>query len=202
LVRDALATRFVAAAGGDASARAALDELSRWRDGAAPGPALRAVRAGDDALLFDDDGLSEPFRAQEAFARDRALRLRAALGWIDAARATGDPVACACAAWDAGLFFEVHELLEPVWLAERGPRRGALQGIIMAGAALHHLTQGNLAGARGLLRDSVRHLAGSSAELGLDLPRFARDLARLADAIDAGAVRGAADLARVPSLRA
>ncbi len=202
LVRDALAERFVAAAHGDADARRALDELARWRDGAAPGPALRGVRAEGDVPLFDADGLAEAFRAQQAFARDRALRLRAALGWIDAERATGDPVACARAAWDAGLFFEVHEILEPVWLGERGPRRDALQGLIMAGAALHHLTQGNLAGARGLLRDAVRRLTASRADLGLDLAGFARELGALADAIDGGVVRGAADLAHVPALRA
>jgi hypothetical protein len=173
-------------------------------DGAPPGPALRALRAEGDALLFDAAGLAEPFRGQAEFARDRALRLRAALGWIDAERAAGDPVAGARAAWDAGLFFEVHEILEPVWLAERGPRRDALQGWIMAGAALHHLVQGNLAGARGLLRDAVRHLERSDADLGLDLAAFARDLRALADAIDAGAVRGAEDLGRgaaLPCLR-
>jgi hypothetical protein len=152
------------------------------------------------APLFAADGLAEPFRAQEAFARDRALRLRAALGWIDADGASGDAVACARAAWDAGLFFEVHEILEPVWLAERGPRRDALQGLIMAGAALHHLTTGNTAGARGLLRDAVRRLDASAEKLGLDLASFARELSALADAIDAGSVRGAADLASVPSL--
>jgi hypothetical protein len=160
------------------------------------------VRVEGDAPLFGADGLAPAFRAQDAFARDRALRLSAALGWIDAEGATGDVVACARAAWDAGLFFEVHEILEPAWLAERGPRRDALQGLIMAGAALHHLTQGNTAGARGLLRDSVRRLRASSANLGLDLAGFARELGALADAIDAGAVRGAADLATVPSLHA
>lgn len=160
------------------------------------------MRAPGEAILFDGDGLAPAFRAQEAFVRDRALRLQAALGWIDAEGATGDVVACARAAWDAGLFFEVHEILEPAWLAERGTRRDALQGLIMAGAALHHLTQGNTAGARGLLRDSVRRLAASPEDLGLDLAGFARELGALADAIDAGTVRGAADLAAVPSLHA
>ena len=74
----------------------------------------------------------------------------------------------------------------------------------MAGAALHHLTQGNLAGARGLLRDAARHVEREAVDLGLDTGAFARELASLADAIDAGAVRGPGDLgaaAPIPRLR-
>jgi hypothetical protein len=75
-----------------------------------------------------------------------------------------------------------------------------LQGLIMAGAALHHLCSGNLAGAKSLLRDAARHLERAPGALPLDLPRFARELAALADALERGAVRSADDLREPPAL--
>lgn len=34
--------------------------------------------------------------------------------------------------WDAELFFEVHEILEGLWMAAQGPGKAALQGLIRA----------------------------------------------------------------------
>jgi hypothetical protein len=72
----------------------------------------------------------------------------------------------------------------------------------MAGAALHHLTLGNTAGARGLLGDATRRLTGAVHE-GLDLAAFAAGLSGLREAIVAGDVRvidDARDLPRLESL--
>ncbi len=202
LVRDALAGLFVRAAGGDSAAAKAIGALARWAAGERPAGELLELRAGEESPvpLFDASGLAGPFAAQEAYARDRARRLAAALGWIADGGRTGDALECARAAWDAGLFFEVHEILEPVWMREAAPRREALQGLIMAGAALHHLCSANLAGARALLRDASRHLLRAPGALPLDLERFARELGGLADAIDGGAVRSADDLREPPAL--
>src|SRR5205085_9337915 len=57
----------------------------------------------------------------------------------------------AIALFGAGLYFEVHEELEPVWRRAAGPARVALQGLIQIAVALHHAERGNVAGARRLL---------------------------------------------------
>lgn len=201
LLRDALATVFVRGAAGDAAARRALEELDSWSPASPPGPALGELRSEDETPLFEADGpLTEKFAGLEGYVRDRARRFTSALAWIQEDGATGDPIACASAAWDAGLFFEVHELLEPVWLRTRGEQRDVLRGLIMAGAAMHHLVSGNRAGARGLLRDGARHLGSLPGATPLDLESFARSLLELASAIDSGEIRGPDDVVDPPRL--
>ena len=54
-------------------------------------------------------------------------------GRSSAARRRGRPgpdAGRAAALFDAGLYFEVHEVLEPHWMAADGPEREALQGLI------------------------------------------------------------------------
>ncbi len=58
-----------------------------------------------------------------------------------------------------GLFFEVHELLEPVWFRAPEPARTALQGLIQVAVAFHHLENGNREGARSLLILGVAKVA-------------------------------------------
>ncbi len=198
LVRDALATLFVAAAAGNADARAQVDALRHWSEGEPVRPELRAEDGGP---LFDEAGRLVPrFAALETYVRDRAGRFAAACAWLASDGDGDDPLERARAAWDAGLFFEVHEIIEPVWLEESGPRRELLQGVIMAGAALHHLTRGNLAGARGLLGEAARRLATAPAEGRLDLGGFGRGLERLRDAIEGGVIRSIADVEELPTL--
>jgi hypothetical protein len=60
-----------------------------------------------------------------------------------------------------GLFFEVHELLEPVWFRASEPARTALQGLIQVAVAFHHLENGNLEGARSLLVGVARWRGGA-----------------------------------------
>ncbi len=201
LLRDALAAVFVRAAAGDAAARDALRELASGSPPSRAGPALRELRAEDGAALFDADGsLREKFAGLEGYVRDRARRFAPALAWIEEDGVADDPIACARAAWDAGLFFEVHELLEPVWMQEQGERRRLLQGLIMAGAALHHLTQDNFAGARGLLRAAAQRLNEASPEEPLDLARFGRELGELAALIENGQVKHADEIRKLPRL--
>ncbi len=77
------------------------------------------------------------------------------------------------ALFDAGLYFEVHELLEPSWAAASGEQREALQGLIQIAVGYQHLANGNLAGARALLPEGVARLrAGKIA--GADTEPFAR----------------------------
>jgi predicted metal-dependent hydrolase len=41
--------------------------------------------------------------------------------------------------FQAGLFFEVHEVLELAWRRLAGPRRNDVQGLIQIAAGMHHL---------------------------------------------------------------
>ncbi|MEE2703803.1 MAG: DUF309 domain-containing protein [Myxococcota bacterium] len=200
LVRDAFADLFVEASTGEKEADRALAELERFAQGAAPGPALRRLRSEDGASLFGPDGLEARFAPLRAYIEDRAPRFAAARNWIREYGAEQEPLERARAAWDAGLFFEVHEILEPVWLAATGIERQKLQGMIMAGAALHHLANGNLAGARGLLRDAAAKLEGSRSGESYRFGSFGRELARLAERLEKGSNRSIEELGELPAL--
>jgi hypothetical protein len=59
---------------------------------------------------------------------------------------------------DAGLYFEVHELLEPAWLRAEGGVRVGLQALIQIAVALHHAVHGNYPGAASLLGEGLAKL--------------------------------------------
>lgn len=98
--------------------------------------------------------------------RDRAGRIaRAAAAFrarTESARGEEDDpgraLAAAAALFDAGLFFETHEVLEPPWKAADEPLRTFLQGLIQIAAGFHHRSQGNLRGAESLLREGLARL--------------------------------------------
>ena len=54
--------------------------------------------------------------------------------------------------WNAGAFFEAHEVWESLWHEVAGRERDLLQGLIQLAAAYHHLRRGNETGARYLYR--------------------------------------------------
>jgi len=198
LVRDALANLFVAAAAGDVQARADVAALAAWGRGEGSPPDLHAE---DRSPLFTADGsLAPAFAELEPYVRDRSVRFAAACAWLDTDERCSDVLERAGAAWDAGLFFEVHEIVEPVWLETTGAARENLQGVIMAGAALHHLSNGNLAGSRGLLGDAARRLEAGPDDEHFNLKSFAQGLANLRTAIDSGAIRSAEDIEELPLL--
>ena len=53
-----------------------------------------------------------------------------------------DPYLVACILWDKQLFFEVHEVLEPVWLKAEGEEKLFLQAMIRAAAVYMKLEYG------------------------------------------------------------
>lgn len=119
-------------------------------------------------------------RARQASAALAGRPLHAAT--TDLAQALDD----AAALFDAGLHFEVHELLESHWATAEGNEREALQGLIQAAVAFQHLANGNLAGARSLLVEASTRLRGRHL-LGRDLDAFARAAAAAAAAVADGA---------------
>jgi hypothetical protein len=61
-------------------------------------------------------------------------------------------------AFNAGRFYEAHELWEEVWLETPNPDKKFLQGLIQVAAAFHHFSRANLRGARNLLRAGLLKL--------------------------------------------
>lgn len=114
--------------------------------------------------------------------RQRAQRAAAALAVRPAARlrSRADVMDAAAALFDAHLYFEVHELLEPSWRDAEGGEREALQGLIQIAVGYQHLANGNLGGARALLDEGRRRLDGRALD-GLDLAPFGRAVARSAE---------------------
>ncbi|MBI4635024.1 MAG: DUF309 domain-containing protein [Candidatus Rokubacteria bacterium] len=121
------------------------------------------------------DWLSAEQEVHAASLRHRARRAAEVLG----PRPLGPPrpalaetLAAAATLFDAGLHFEVHELLEPHWREARGAAREALQGLVQVAVGYQHLANRNLAGARALLAEGVERLAVGSLP-GIALEPFA-----------------------------
>ncbi len=195
LLRDALAALFIRATAGEDGARDQIRALERWAKSGSVEAELQELWAEDGDPLFDMYGLTSRFQALAGYTQDRIRRFTAALQWIGHGKAKIDPIAISRCAWDAGLFFEVHEILEPAWMASRGAQKDELQGLIMAAAAFHHLCDGNLAGTKGLLRDACRKLNHSSAYAG-----FTNQLGCIAGAVERGEITGPNDIKDFPRL--
>lgn len=68
--------------------------------------------------------------------------------------------------WNEELFFELHELLEGVWMKTRGEEKMALKGLIQAAGAYVHIRRGKTEAANGLARRARKYISDASAELG------------------------------------
>lgn len=82
--------------------------------------------------------------------------------------------------FDARLYFEVHELLEPYWLRAVSRERETLQGLIQVSVGFHHLSNANDRGARALLHDGAAKLLGRTIG-GIDFDGFARAIVSTLD---------------------
>ncbi len=84
--------------------------------------------------------------------------------------------------FDARLFFEVHELLEPHWIRADGAAREILQGLIQIAVGFQHLVNDNVEGACMLLEEGSAKVRGRRLQ-GLDLAGFAGGVCVCLDAI-------------------
>jgi hypothetical protein len=170
----------------------ALAAFARSRDGrvgSAPAARLRALgwfaAAGSDAVaLRGTHHAHAPTLLERA---RRAAAMRDALDRVPDATTLAGVLGRAALLADAGLFFEVHELLEPAWLRAEGPRRLGLQALIQVAVAQHHLAGGNHAGAISLLHEGLAKLAASRGALPLDTAAWEPALAVLLAALRSGA---------------
>lgn len=101
--------------------------------------------------------------------------------------------------FDTGLYFEMHEQLEPYWTRAVGEEREVLQGLIQAAVGLQHLANGNLDGARLLLHDGCGRLLGQSLQ-GVSLEAFAKGVRRCWESVmpEGAGAAGGFDWAAVP----
>lgn len=130
--------------------------------------------AGDDARRLAWLGNDE--RDYAALTHQRMEAAAAALRGLPLGRHDPDldeALEAAATLFDAGLGFEVHELLESCWQRESGERREVLRGLIQIAVGYQHRANGNLAGARALLAEGAARLAGRTLE-GVALDDFAR----------------------------
>ena len=169
--RNRLADLIVAALSGRA-ARAEL--LTLARDETTPGGWLRPDEQFHAPLLV-------------ARVKSAAAALAKAPMWPPELTVE-DALDAAATLFDAGLYFETHEVLEPKWREARGPGRETLQGLIQIAVGYQHLANGNLAGARALLAEGAARLRRPGDD---DSPRDAMlatlrdELSRFADAVAA-----------------
>ena len=83
----------------------------------------------------------------------------------------------ALAEFDSGLYWECHETLERLWLAEPYPMRLFYHGLIKAAVGLFHLERRNRKGAISKLTDAVYTLAPFDPEtMGIDVNQLRRDI--------------------------
>jgi len=81
--------------------------------------------------------------------------------------------------FEKGLYFEVHEILEEVWMGEFGRKRDFLQALIQIGVAYYHLENFNARGFELLLQNALELLQNYSGTLyGIDVDRLKEEIKR------------------------
>ncbi len=126
-----------------------------WFESAGPGRVrlLGAHRAHREALCRRAAAAAGMFAARPALPGGRGLA-----GLLERAALLAG----------AGLYFEVHEWLEPAWIRAEGAERTALQGLIQVAVGLHHAQQRNREGAISLLTEGLAKLEHARPALPLD----------------------------------
>ena len=134
---------------------------------------LRAL--GHEAAALDA-WLAPEEREHALLLRRRATAASAALAALPLgprSPSLEEALVAAAALFDAGLGYEVHEILEPHWSRAVGDEREALQGLIQIAVGYQHLANGNPVGARSLLEEGTARLEGRRLR-GLAVVPFAR----------------------------
>jgi len=157
---------------GDAEAAARLPALGWFElDGRTGVRLLGAYRAHRGVLCRRAEAAAAIFRARHDVPEGGTLRGLLARAALLAER---------------GLFFEVHELLEPRWMRAEGAERVALQGLIQVAVAFHHAENGNRDGAVSLLTEGLAKLGAAGASLPLDTQGWQARLAECLGALREG----------------
>jgi len=108
---------------------------------------------------FTSEYLREKAALYDAFLRELPPDFQPTLGELKRSVETARML------FKAKLFFEVHELLEEVWMGEFGKYRDLLQALIQVGVAYYHLNNFNRRGFQLLLENALELLSGYSGEV-------------------------------------
>lgn len=106
--------------------------------------------------------------------------------------------------FNAGAFFDQHEVLETLWRDTRSPVRGLYHGILQIGVGFHHWRNGNHHGASVLIEEGVARLEPfTPACQGVDVASLIREASHArAQLLRLGPERmGEYDLAGAPRVR-
>ena len=108
-----------------------------------------------------------------------------------------DPFEHGLALFNAGKFFECHEVWEIAWKEARGEPRAFLQGLIQAAVAILHAERGNHRGAISVYKKARAKLdLLPSAFMGVALDEFRLALAEFFEQVELGP-----EIPRQPQLR-
>lgn len=114
--------------------------------------------------------------------------------------------------FNAGEFFEAHEIWEDAWHLASGPRKSFYQGLIQCAVTLEHVRRGNPRGVRSVWTTAQQKFAGlPSPYMGIDIRQLLDAMGKLvqpvldlpAERFSPGLSRGQelpVDLARAPHL--
>ena len=107
-----------------------------------------------------------------------------------------EEIECACQAqldrhvitglelYNAGEYFECHEVLETAWRAEKGPVRELYRGILQVAVGYYHIQRGNYVGALKMFKRCRRWLAPfPDGCQGINLGGLRQDMQAVEDAI-------------------
>ncbi len=109
----------------------------------------------DEADVFLSKGLEKKY---VSYIKDRISRYMSCLEEIKT-NSINDPLRQALILWNKGLFFEVHERVEDVWMTTTGKNRKALQGLIRAAGTYVHLQNDNIKAAKSMAEKAVEALS-------------------------------------------
>lgn len=81
--------------------------------------------------------------------------------------------------FNAGEFFESHEIIEDLWRSVRDENSDFYKGLIQAAAGFHHVKKGNINGALLVLGSSLRYLGQfPDRHFGLDVKKLRAEIER------------------------
>ena len=143
--------------------------------------ALVAVLTGEDKAQLAtavEQWKTQPLTADyQAYLQDRESRYQTVMADIRSA-GIDDPRRQSVMLWNAGLFFELHELLETIWHPAVEPERSALKGLIQAAGAYIHAQRGKHQAANGLAGRARTNMQSAAKALA-----FIGNLQELIDAL-------------------
>lgn len=89
--------------------------------------------------------------------------------------------------FNAGEFYDAHEVWEDVWRESQGLEKQFLQGLIQAAVAFHHHSTGNVTGAYSLMERGRKNLAACPQEFGgIRVTTLLESLAQWRAALESG----------------